>query len=84
MDGEYDGRDVGHDYDGDGDGDGGHDGRDVGAGSDGDGGGDQDHDHDCGVDRQGLSTKAILHSYIDVYRFDDNIRYLLVYLFVKE
>ena len=33
---------------------------------------------------RGLSTKAILHSYIDVYRFDDNIRYLLVYLFVKE
>ena len=38
MDGDLDGRDVGHDCDGDGDGDGGHDGRDVGGGSDGDGG----------------------------------------------
>ena len=33
---------------------------------------------------RGSSTKAILHSSIDVYRFDDNIRNLLVYLFVKE
>ena len=34
--------------------------------------------------RNVVVTKAILHSCIDVYRFDDNIRNLLVYLFVKD